>query len=143
MYAQCDEEGNQFNLMESVVDHKTEGHTMYRADMYIKHGCNKQVRKTTKGLHLCVEWKDGTTSWECLPDPKESNPVEVDEYAVSKNLFDATAFVWWVPYVLKKRIHIIVSATKRYHKRTHNFGIEVPKNWEDRVRLDKDNGNTL
>jgi hypothetical protein len=44
--------------------------------MYIKVGCNKQIRKTIKGWHLCVEWKDGTTSWERLVDMKESNPLK-------------------------------------------------------------------
>jgi hypothetical protein len=86
MYAQCDTEGNQFNIMDCIIDHKKDGHDLERADMYIKHGINKQVRKTTKGWHLCVEWKDGTTSWERITDLKESNPVEVAEYAVGKNL---------------------------------------------------------
>jgi hypothetical protein len=45
--------------------------------------------------------------------------------------------------VLKKRICIIADVTKRYHKRTHKFGIEVPKSWDDCVRLDKENDNTL
>jgi hypothetical protein len=49
MYAQCDEGGDQFNLMESIVDHKTDGQAMDRADMYIKHGSNKHIRKTAKG----------------------------------------------------------------------------------------------
>jgi hypothetical protein len=79
MYAQCDTEGNQFNIMDCIIDHKKDGHTLERADMYIKHGSNKQVRKTTKGWHLCVERKAGTTSWERLADLKESNPVEVSE----------------------------------------------------------------
>jgi hypothetical protein len=83
MYAQCDEEGNQFNLMVSIVDHKTDGHVIDRADRYINHGSNTQIRNTTKGWHLCVEWKDGTTSGECLADLKESDPLEVDEYALS------------------------------------------------------------
>jgi hypothetical protein len=95
------------------------------------------VRKTTKGCNLCVEWKDGTKSWERLADLKEENPVEVDECAVAKSLIDAPSFVWWAPYVLKKRSRIIDAVTKRYHKRPHKFGIEVPKNWDDCVRLDK------
>jgi hypothetical protein len=61
MYAQCDEEGNQFIVLQDIVGHKTDGHTVERADMYIKVGSNKQIRKTTKGWHLCVKWKDGTT----------------------------------------------------------------------------------
>jgi hypothetical protein len=87
MYAQCDVEGMPYNLVEGIIDHND------RADMYIKHGSKKQVRKTTKGWHLCVEWKDGTTSCESLTDLKESNPVEVAEYAVVNNLLDAPGFL--------------------------------------------------
>jgi hypothetical protein len=54
MYAQCDIEGRQYNLMEGIVDHKTDGRAVEPADMYIKHGSNKKVRKTTKGWNLCV-----------------------------------------------------------------------------------------
>jgi hypothetical protein len=85
MYAQCDIEGRQYNLMEGIVDHKTDGHAVEPAYIYIKHGSNKQVRKTTKGWNLCGEWKDGTTSWERLADLKESNPVEVADYAAEKS----------------------------------------------------------
>jgi hypothetical protein len=45
--------------------------------------------------------------------------------------------------VLQKRTRIIADVTKRYHKRTHKFGIEVPKSWDDCVKLDKENDNTL
>jgi hypothetical protein len=33
--------------------------------------------------------------------------------------------------------------TKRYHKRTHKFGIQVPKTWDEAVKLDEGNDNTL
>jgi hypothetical protein len=101
MYAQCDEEGNQFLMLQGIVGHKTDGHAVERADMYIKVGSNKQIRKTNNGWHLCVEWKDGTTSWERLADMKEINPVEVDKYAATKNLHDEPEFYWWVPHVMK------------------------------------------
>jgi hypothetical protein len=129
--------------MEGIIDHKTDGHGVEPDHMYIKHGSNKKVRKTTKGWHLCAEWKDGTISWERLSDLKESNPVEVSEYAAAKILLDTPAFVWWAPHVLKKRTIIIDVVTTHYHKRTHKFGIEVPKSWDDCVRLDKENDNTI
>jgi hypothetical protein len=143
MYAQCDTEDRRYNLMEGIIDHKIDGYDIDRDAMYINHGRNKQVSKTTKGWHLCVEWKDGTTGWERLADLKESNPVEVAEYAVAKDLIYAPDFVWWAPHVLKKRRRIISAVTKRCHKRTHKFGIEVSKSWDDWVRLDKENDNTL
>jgi hypothetical protein len=101
------------------------------------------VRKTTKGWNLCVEWKYGTTSWDRLVDVKESNTVEVSEYAAAKSLLNTPSFVSWYPYVLKKRSRIIAAVTKRYHKWIHKFGIEVHKIWDDCVRLDKENDNTL
>jgi hypothetical protein len=41
LYARCDEEGNQFLMMQDIVGHKTDGHEVDRADMYIKVGINK------------------------------------------------------------------------------------------------------
>jgi hypothetical protein len=143
MYAQFDIEGRQYNPMEGIIDHKNDGHVIESDYMYIKHGSNKKVRKTTKGWHLFVEWKDGTTSWERLADLKESNPVEVAEYAAAKSLLDTPAFVWWAPHVLQKRTRIIAAVTKPYHKRTHKFVIEVPKSWDDCVRLATENDNTI
>jgi hypothetical protein len=143
VYAQCDIEGRQYNLMEVIFDHRTDGHAVAPSEMYIKHGSNNKVRKTTKGWHLCVEWKDGTTSWERLVDPKESNPVKVYEYAATKSLLNTPDFIWWVPHVLQKRTRIIAAVTKHYHKRTHKFVIEVPKSWDDCVKLDKENDKTL
>jgi hypothetical protein len=54
-----------------------------------------------------------------------------------------TAFAWWVQFTLKRRNRIIAAVNKRYHKRTHKFGIKIPKTYEDCVRIDKENGNTL
>jgi hypothetical protein len=74
---------------------------------------------------------------------KEINPVDVAEYAATKSLLNTPDFIWWDPHVLQKRTRIIAAVTKRYHKRTHKFGIEVPKSWDAYVRLDKENDNTL
>jgi hypothetical protein len=48
--------------MEGIIEHKNYGHAVAPDDIYIKHDINNKVRKTTKGWHLCVGWKDGTTS---------------------------------------------------------------------------------
>jgi hypothetical protein len=130
MYDQCDIECIQYNLMGGIIDHRTDGHAVAPAEMYIKHGSNKTVSKTTKGWHLCVEWKYCTTSWERLEDLKESNHVEVAEYVATKSLLYTPDFIWWAPYFLQKCTIIIAAVTKRYHKWTLKFGFEVPKRWE-------------
>ncbi len=56
------------------------------------------------------------------------------------------AFNWWVPHVLKKLdqiISLVCKRTTRYLKRTHKFGIEVPKTVKEAFALDCKNGNTL
>ena len=69
--------------------------------------------------------------------------MEVADYPVMHGLETEPAFAWWVPFTLKRRNRIIAAVNKRYHKRTHKFGIEIPKTYEDCVRIDKANGNTL
>ncbi len=56
------------------------------------------------------------------------------------------AFTWWVPHVLRKRDRIISAVAKRsarFLKRTHTFGIEIPRTIKEALELDCRNGNTL
>ena len=143
MFAQCDPEGNQHLLMDAIVDHKADDKAVKFADRFVIVKGKRYHRKTTVGWKLCIRWKDGSTSWERLADLKESYPVEVAEYAVAQDIDKEPAYSWWVPYVLKKRNRIIAAVNKRYHKRTHKFGFEIPKTVKRAQEIDKENGNTL
>jgi hypothetical protein len=143
MYAQCDQEGNQWLLMEAIVDYKTDGHAVKVADMYITRNGRQHIRKTTIGWKLCIKWRDGSTSWERLADLKESYPVEVAEYAAAQSIDNEPAFVWWVPHTLKKRNHIIAAVSKRYHKRNYKYGFQVPNTVDEAKEIDKEQGNTM
>jgi hypothetical protein len=95
---------------------------------------------------MCCQWKDDSTSWESLADLKELHPIETAEYAVTKGLEHEPAFNWWVLHVSKKRDQIISLVhrwTTRYLKRTHKFGIEIPKTVKEALALDRKNCNTL
>eukprot|EP00978_Attheya_sp_CCMP212_P044167 scaffold302773_cov75-Attheya_sp.AAC.1 len=143
MWDQCDPDGNKHLLMESIVKHTSDGHAVQKADHYTIVNGRKHKRKTTKGWSLCIQWKDGTTTWERrLSLLKESNPVEVAEYAVAQELQDEPAFEWWVHHTLKKRDRIISAVNARYHKKTHKFGIE-PKSVQEARKLDQKNGDNL
>ena len=144
MFAQCDIDGNQHLLMDQIVDHKCDDDVaVKKADQNFTHNGKQYQKKSTKGWKLCILWKDGSTSWERLSDLKESYPVEVAEYAISKSIEDEPAFNYWAPYVLKRRDRIIAAVNKRYHKRTHKFGFEIPKTVKRALEIDKENGNTL
>jgi hypothetical protein len=88
-------------LRAGIVDHKKDQSAVEEEDMYIKYGSNMQPRKTTKGWSLCIEWNDGSTSRECLANLKESNPMEVADYALVHGLEAEPAFAWWVPFTFR------------------------------------------
>ena len=91
---------------------------------------------------MCVNWKDGTSTWERLADLKESNPIELVEYALAQDISYQPAFDWWVHFTLKKRQSIISAVKNRFHKETHKFGIEIPQRVSNTKRIDDANGNT-
>ncbi len=69
--------------------------------------------------------------------------MEVAEYAVAQGLDEEPAFLWWVPHMLKKRERIIKAVNKCYHKRTHKFGFEIPKDAKQAKEIYDENDNTL
>ena len=93
MYAQCNPEGNQYVLFDSIVDYRRSTTAITKADQkVVKANGRTFLRRSTKGWQLCVQWKDGSTSWERLADMKETHPLECAEYAASQDLADEPAF---------------------------------------------------
>ena len=81
-----------------------------------------------------------------MSDLKESHPLQVAEFAFAVQIADEPAFNWWVSWVLKKQDRIISQAmcrSARYHKRTHKFGIELPKTVEEAYAIDRATGATF
>ena len=109
-------------------------------DAFVMLNGRKHRKRTTQGWDLCVEWADGTTSWEPLKNLKESNPIEVAEYAATQGLIEEPAFAWWAKYTLNRRKKIIKAVNKRYWKRTHKFGIRVPHSVQEAREIDRENG---
>jgi hypothetical protein len=106
LYSQCDDEGNMFLVMSVISDHKRGDDSISISDGFIRSKNGNLVPKhTTRGWKVLVEWKDGAQDWVLVPlaDLKESNPVEVAEYAVANGINQEPAFHWWVTHVLKKR----------------------------------------
>jgi len=147
MYAQCDPDGNQYVLLDTIIDYRRLDTAIRLSDqIVVRPNGRTYKRRNTIGWQLCCQWKDGSTSWENLADLKESHPIETSEFAVTAGIDHEPAFNWWVPHTLKKRDRIISMVKKRsarYLKRTHKFGIEMPKTVAEAKELDRKNGNTL
>jgi hypothetical protein len=132
-------------MMEAIIDYRRDDAiAIPKEDMYIiTRRDQKRLRKTTIGWSLLVKWADGSESWIPLKDLKESHPCEAAEFAKAHGIADEPAFVWWVPYTLRKR-DIILSKVKAWiRKATHKYGIEVPTSIKHSLAINRENGNTL
>jgi hypothetical protein len=147
LYLQCDPNGNQYVLLEEIIDHQRLPTAMKLSDQKTVHANGKTyLKRSTIGWQLCCQWRDGSTSWENLADLKESHPIDTAEYAKILVIDHEPAFNRWVLHVLKKRDRIIFLVRKRnprYLKKTHKCGIELPKTVKEALELDKENSNTL
>jgi hypothetical protein len=102
IYAQCDPDGNQYLLLEALIDHRCNDNAVKLADQMTIHENGKQYqRRSTAGWQICCQWRDGSTSWQNLCQLKESHPVETAEYAKNRGIDHEPAFNWWVHHVLK------------------------------------------
>jgi hypothetical protein len=140
IYSQVDDDGNRFLLLGEIINHRSDHTAISIDDKFITHGSNRILRRTTQGWFLQVQWRDGTTSWEPLRNLKESNPVEVAEYAVANKLVEQAAFAWWVPHTLRKRDRIVAAVRSRSKKRDNKFGIEVPRTVKRALEIDRETG---
>jgi hypothetical protein len=147
LFSQCDPDGNQYVLLDEIVNHRCLPMAIRFADQKVVRANGRTYLKgLTIGWQICCQWKDGSLSRETLSDLKESHPIETSEYAKIIGVDHEPAFNWWVPHVLKKRDQIISLVKKRnprFLKKTHKFGIEVPKTIKDALEIDRRNGNTF
>ena len=82
MYAQCDPDGNQYVLLDSLTDYRRLDTALKLSDQTVVRNDNRTYKKrNTIGWQICCQWKDGSTSWERLSDLKELHPVLVAERA--------------------------------------------------------------
>ncbi len=136
MYAQVDSEGNQYQLLSEITDHRSDNSAIQIADGFTtSRNGNRVPKSTTRGWSLLVSWKDGSSDWLPLKDLKDAYPVQIAEYAVANRIAHEPAFNWWVHTVLRKR-NRIVAKVRRYWRTTHKFGIRVPKTVEEALAID-------
>ena len=101
IYEQLDDEGNKFKLIKEIIEQKEDNTAIPKeAGTFTLKGRTHQ-KKTTRGCSLCILWKNSSTLWEPLKDLKESNTLEVAEYAVMNGIQNEPTFTWWVPFTLK------------------------------------------
>ena len=144
MYAQVDPSGHSTGILDSILDFKKDNKALSGDDLYVttKSG-RRRIRETTSGWKFLIQYKDGSETWMTLKRLKESNPLELAEFATARGIAEEPAFCWWVPYTLRRRDRIIATVNKRIKKISHKYGVEVPTSIEHAYKIDRANKNTL
>ena len=141
MFAQVNDEDREQLITKEIVDHKKD-HTAIPIleDKLRSYNWNEILKITTRGWKLLVEWKYGQTSWIKLKELKESNPIEVAEYAVANFIVEEPAFKWWVSWTVRKRNIVISKLKGKYWRTTHKFSIRLPKDVKEALDINRITG---
>jgi len=138
MITECDQDGRHYKLFREISDHRKDSTALNVAKgSFMTSAGNPVSKKTTKGWHILVEWRDGSMSWHKMAEIKEAYPVQLAEYATANKIDHEPAFKWWVKSTLKRRQRMISKVKSKYWRSTHKFGIEIPKSVNDAYEIDR------
>jgi len=121
-------------------------------------GHKKCTTKERKEFHctwkVLVEWESGEITWQPLHNKDkwgvyDTDPVTVAIYARENNLLKTPG--WKLPLIKKcaktqQRMIRMAHQAKLHSYRTkpvYMYGVQVPRNYEQAIQMDKENGNTL
>ncbi len=98
LFAQVDDEGNRFVLLDAIADHRVNGKQLTQGENIIKtKSGGKRYKQSTKrlgesstnnqqkGWENLLQWKDGSTTWEALKDVKNAYPVQLAMHIRSRS----------------------------------------------------------
>ena len=142
LYASCDKDGFDTSHILEMCGHRSDSNAIPKTQgcFTAKNG-KRCPRVTLKGWELQISWKDGTKTCTPLRLAKNSIPDLVAEYAKNARIHKEPAFHWWVPYVLCHKGRIISKVLTRFHKSNRKFGIAIPRNHDEAILFDTENGN--
>ena len=67
LFSQCNPDGNQYVLLDEIVDHRCLPTAIRLADQKVVRANGRTyLKRLTIGWQICCQWKDGSLSWENL-----------------------------------------------------------------------------
>ena len=115
MLSQFDSEGHHYQVLTEVTDHKKDDSAISKGGGFVNSSIGSLHRKRmTREWKIWLEWKEGSVDWFPLKDHRQSNPVELAEYAVANEISDEHAFNLWVKETLRHRDRIISKVKSKY-----------------------------
>ena len=92
VYAACDDSGNEYPMIDSIVDYQKSDKALSVASQWLLHIGRSFMWLSTVGWQLCVQWRYVLTSWKPLKDLKGYHPVDPVEYSVAQKIDHEPAF---------------------------------------------------
>jgi Reverse transcriptase (RNA-dependent DNA polymerase) len=90
-----------------------------------------------------VLWDNGLVTWESLQHMKRIDMTAVADYAVDNNLQGKEQFGGWVRTSTRCKQRIISKIMRRQSFNQFKYGVELPRNMEEAIMLNRKNNNTL
>ena len=64
LFAQVDQDGQIFVFFDEIIDWRTDGSQIKSEDAFIHISNGNRIRReTNKGWEVCIQWKDGRSTW--------------------------------------------------------------------------------
>jgi hypothetical protein len=121
LLSHIDKDGNQFRLLSGIIGHRSNGNAVDKEDQMRIYGKRKFKKKTLSGRALEVEWRGGGTAWIELKTMKESNTVELAEYALTNQISHEPASDWWVHDVIRCNKRLIKLSQTRFLRPQYKY----------------------
>ena len=96
--------------------------------------------------NILVEWSDGSRSWQPLNVLGADDPVTCAQYAMNNDLLQTPGWKQFRCIAKREKVfkRLINQSKLKQFRRLPKFkyGMEIPRDYQDCLRLDKENGNT-
>jgi len=107
-------------------------------------------KKIEGSWQVLVNWEDGSATWEPLSIIAKDDPVTIAAYANENDLLEVPGWKRFRRFArnrkkmqrMLKQVRLNAMKTPPRGKK-FKFGVEIPVDYEDAKRLDKENNNTL
>jgi hypothetical protein len=115
IFSQCDDEGRRHAVLQEITDAQRDKTAVHITNGYTTTKKGRRIPKTTtKGWKLLCQRRDGLSDWVDLKHVKDSNPIQLAEYAVANRIQEEPAFKWWMAETLRTRNRIIAKVKSHY-----------------------------
>ena len=144
-----------YNKLSDIVDRQQQAEADGRLDTWtFKDVLDHQGPLTStspnwKGssYNVLVHWEDGSKTWEPLNMIAKDDPVSLANYAKNNDLLETPGWKFLRRIARRgKKLQRMLNQTHMSSKRNavrYKFGVQVPRNTKEALKLNQENGNTL